>query len=146
MKKRYWSLLPFVFAAVFILGLSSCESDDDESFSQADIVGVWDLVHEEGWEIYEGEKETWSMDLTNENCFEFYADGTGIEYDPSNRKDYDEFTYILSGNKLFIEDIEYGEQRSATIVTLNKSTLKLRYSWNDGSEKGEQTETYKRME
>ncbi len=90
------------------------------------------------------------MDLVNENCFEFYADGTGIEYDPSNRKDYDTFTYTLSGNKLIIEDIvgykEYDEKRSATIVTLNTSTLKLRYTWNDGSEKGEQTETYNRAE
>jgi len=146
MKQNYWIFRSLLISAFVCFGLSSCD-EDDNSFSKADIVGTWDLIHEEGWEIYDGDKESWSMDLVNENCFEFHADGTGLEYDPSSShwKDYDEFTYELSGNKLIV-DYSYGEKISSTIITLNKTTLILHYTWNDDGERGEQTETYKRME
>ncbi len=58
MEKFYQFFMSVIMTALLSFSFASCDSDDDESFSQANLVGVWDLVHEEGWEIYEGENET----------------------------------------------------------------------------------------
>ena len=144
MKTKFFSIV--LFCTVLCFGFTSCDSDDDESFSKDDIVGVWDLVHTDYNGTYKGEKEIWSEDYDNELRVEFRTDGTGVGYEYYNRRwnANDEFSYTVSGNTLTIYDGD--EKESAKIVTLNKNTLSLFYTYKDGSDYEEWTDTYKRVE
>lgn len=143
MKTKLFSI--FLFCTALCFGFASCDSDYDESFSKDDIVGVWDLVHTDYSGTYKGEKEVWSEDYEFEIRLEFLADGTGVSYEYYNRRwiEDDEFTYTVSGNTLTIYDGD--EKESAKIVTLTKSTLSLFFTYKDGSDCEEWTDTYKRV-
>ncbi len=143
MKTKLFTI--FLFCTALYFGFTSCDSDDDESYSKDDIVGVWDLVHTEFSGTYEGKEEVWSEDYDYEYRIEFLADGTGVDYEYYNRRwnEADEFTYTLSGNKLTI-NFKY-EQQSAKIVALDNNKLSLYYTLKEGSDYQEWTDTFSRV-
>ena len=60
-----------IVAIVMSVNFTSC-SDDDDDIDIAQLEGTWGLVRDEGYEHYEGEKESWndSYDPANptEDC------------------------------------------------------------------------------
>ena len=103
MKKNFlWSMLAAVMVAMLSVSFASCSSDDDDNkgsenvaISAKNMVGTWGLVHSEGWEIWQGQKETFND-----------------TYDPLNPKtDEDEKMEITnpSGNSLYFVTYEWDE-------------------------------------
>ena len=65
-KKYFMHLMAIMMVAMLSVGFASCSNDDDEdknvttSVNPKDLVGTWGLTHAEGWEIWEGQKETYN--------------------------------------------------------------------------------------
>lgn len=61
---RTFRILAALMMAVVCVGLSSCSKDDDEKIGSTDnIVGVWTITSDEGWELHEGEKMNGKMKI-----------------------------------------------------------------------------------
>ncbi len=116
---KYLSFLLFAF--VLSVGFASC-SDDDESIDPAAIVGKWEAVWSEGYEIDDEEPEyndRWSEEVGGE-FVTFEADGSG--YYQNNTQ---EFSWKLEGNQLMIDE-RYSTE-VYTVVKLNASEMVLEY-------------------
>ena len=103
MKKNFiWSMLAAVMVAMLSVGFASCSSDNDDNevpetttFNVKDLVGTWGLTHAEGWETWQGQKETFSDD-----------------YDPENPTSEDAIKMVItnpSGNTFKIVQYEWDE-------------------------------------
>ena len=103
MKKNFiWSMLAAVMVAMLSVGFASCSSDNDDNevpetttFNVKDLVGTWGLTHAEGWEMWQGQKETFSDD-----------------YDPENPTSEDAIKMVItnpSGNTFKIVQYEWDE-------------------------------------
>lgn len=114
-KFFYW-LGCLCMAVAFV----SCSSDDDEEVgSDNELVGCWLQIAEEGWYKEDGViVDEWDEPDDSNIYAYFYKDGTGVvkEYGMSF-----EFTWSLSSNKLTVTT--YGETGTATVKTLNSTTL-----------------------
>ena len=133
-------LLPICFV--------SCSDDDEESVGSAsNLIGLWDPVHAEGYEIYDGKKDTWNENINAESegsdyaRVEFFEDGTCtryIYYKGSWVVDDDgEGVYQVKGNKLYIVSVgDADEDDSSTIVKLtsNQLIIERRDIWKNGDE------------
>lgn len=92
---------------------TSCSDDDDNLGSSAELVGIWESVFSEGWEIYNGKKKEWSEnDNTSRIVFNkdntmkgFYKSGNTWEQDYIG-------TWEYKGGKIYatISDPEYPEE------------------------------------
>jgi len=143
----------FFFAAALLAALSftAC-SDDDETnlpITPDNIVGTWQIVHQEGWEIYDGEKETWSEDYSNEDgwywTISFDTNNSYVETEYDNGKVYDmnNGTYSISGNTITLND-SY-EPTTQEIKKLTESELIWTHKYADEEYSVEDTETFKRI-
>ena len=147
--------LIFCAALFAAISFAAC-SDDDESnlpVTEANIVGTWKIVHEQGYEDDGHEIETWSEDspFTDSDGYWWYwtytfdegGTGTYTEYEEGDSSPYlERFSYSISGNTLKMSMRDLGCQ----IKSLTKSRLVLFESHddNDGSHT-ENTMTYKRI-
>lgn len=127
---KQFKILNYLLVAVLCLGFASC-SDDDDDYDPAELVGTWQWVRSEGWEINdEGKRVPFDEDYTEDlDFYVFNADNTGYYYwggNPANVND--DFTWSLKGNKI---TISYGEPYSGYIVELNKNRVVVEYSWED---------------
>ena len=65
-KKYFMHLMAIMMVAMLGVGLASCSNDDDDdknvttSVNPKDLVGTWGLTHAEGWEMWQGQKETYN--------------------------------------------------------------------------------------
>lgn len=110
---KQFKFLSYLLVAVLCVGFASCSSDHDDPTVE-DLVGKWQLVHEKGWEIYEGEKDEWDEDVTDEKVFHtFKEDGTGTYAEGSWRIS---ITWQLKGNKLTIWEDDYPDDPETCIV------------------------------
>ena len=145
MKKNY--LLTMV--AVMMLAMTSltgCDKDDDGISGNAEdlIVGEWQSVRYEGYEIYEGDREEYSERYTSD-CYTFYRDGSGrytdLDYDDSYA-----FDWVIDGDELILDEGTWDEERY-TIEKLNGNTLVLSYFEEDPREDYEYyaRETFERV-
>lgn len=108
------------------IGFTSCGDDDDEGIAgdaKTLIIGTWQSTWLKGYEIYDGEKETYDEAYT-EDIYTFKSDGKGTYKDVSGSSTYTaDFTWTISGNKLKITFSSYSQE--ATIKTLNENTAIL---------------------
>jgi len=116
----------FLFVSTLVLGLTSCNKDDDKSNS-ASIEGKWEYFQEgvlvgaqEFLEAYEHECET------KKDYVEFLAGGimNDVTYWNDCSEDTSIGVWVKNGNTLAIA-IE-GESVNAEILTLNNETLKVK--------------------
>lgn len=114
------------------IGFASCSDDDDEGIAgdaKTLIVGTWEATWSKGYEIYEGEKETWNEPFDDE-IYTFKEDGTGTYEEVGYTADT--FTWSISGNKLTITD-KY-DSEVITIKTLNSTTAVIVTQYKDDEE------------
>lgn len=151
--KNINSLFLFGILSIIALGFSAC-SDDDEITNASDLIGLWEPTHAEGYEIWEGDKETWDFDInasTNNADYErieFLSDGACKSYYYSNGwKSYSEkVTYHLKGNKVIMRDTTEEVTYEYTIVSLTSTRLILeRRETGDGEDYYEKV-TYKKVD
>ncbi len=151
-------LLFYAAALLAAISFSACSDDDEEPTLPAtpgNIAGTWQNIYEEGWEICEGEKETWSADITKENWYRTYSfdeSGTYVETDYGYNEDSSTYevdytingTYSISGNTITLQYYPY----TMKIKKLTESRLVLVESLIDESEdlSAETITTYKRIE
>ncbi|MBQ2374760.1 MAG: lipocalin family protein [Alistipes sp.] len=138
MKKIYYLLM----AAVAVMCVcSSCSKDEDGDVDSKSIVGTWNVVSEEGYAIYDGEKEEWKETYGGDESLitTFNADGTGsaVYRDEYIEDTIGKFNWKLNGNKLSIKfagDVVVEECR---VEKLTSTTLVVVYEWisSDGMEK-----------
>ena len=147
MKKIYY----FLMAAVAVMCVcSSCSKDEDGDVDSKSIVGTWNLVLEEGYEIYDGEKEEWKETYGGDESLiiTFNADGTGSEvYRYEYIEDTDKFNWKLNGNKLSIKYAGDDDVEELRVEKLTSTTLVVAYEWisSDGMEKEYNKTTFTRI-
>ena len=128
---------------------SSCNKDDDGKIDSNSIVGTWKAVSDEGYEIYDGEKDEWKDTYGDDEYFTvtFNANGTGVTVDIYDGETYeDEFTWNLSGNNLSIKFAGQIEE-VGKVESLTSTTLVVVYEWvsSDGKEKEYNKTTFTRV-
>lgn len=152
MKKISYFLGLCAMVCCLAVGFASC-SDDDGDFSSAELVGLWEPIHTEGYDIWKGEKEEWNEDVdagTNDAEYErmeFLSDGTWQRYYYYNgwKLSSDRGTYRVEGNKIYAYTPYEDEELSATIVSLTSNRLVIEDKEDLGDEEYYEKITYKRV-
>jgi len=153
--KRFFFFAAALFAA---LSFTAC-SDDDETnlpITPDNIVGTWQIVHQEGWEIYDGEKDTWSDDYPDEygwySTTTFNKNGTytttDYEYDDYEDENYIETktgSYSISDNTLTMKKDYSNKSYKYEIRKLTESELVLLDVYEEPDYSFEETSTFKRI-
>jgi hypothetical protein len=122
MVKRFLKYAMMLMAVVSFATFSSCGDDDDEPESTDDLVGTWAYIDEMENDNY----STWE-------CFQFKADGTGVDasWDPLKKKIvevYVSFTWRkTSSGKLIIYDVKYDDLWTPNYYIEGKYL----YMWDD---------------
>lgn len=141
MKKISYLLGLCAMVCCLAAGFASC-SDDDEDVSTSELVGLWEPIHTEGYDIWDGEKDEWDEDInaaTNNSDYnmriEFTSDGTYKQYYYYNgwKLDFDNGTYRTNGNKIHVYDPEEDEEITLTVVSLSgdRMVLEEKEVWED---------------
>jgi len=155
-NKTYFIMKKLFFCAAALLAaisFSACSDDDEPNLplTPESIAGTWQCTHEDGWEIYDGEKDTWSDNYPDEEgwyatcSFDENGSFTQSEYD-NDKIDYTgNGTYSISGNKLTIK-IKYEDAHTFEIKKLTGSQLVLFDKGADSYGSWEITTTLKRIE
>ena len=144
MKRLNYFVALFGLLSVMALGFSAC-SDDDDDVDISALYGTWELIHSKGYEIWDGERESWDEDITSDydkDRITFEEDGTvtGYEYYNGTWHVYESASFTVSGNQLRIN----GE--AVTILGLSATRLVLAYSYKDGDEEEYSEDTYKKID
>jgi len=150
MKKLFFCAAALLAAISF----SAC-SDDDETnlpITPDAIVGTWQITRDQGWEIYGGEKESWSDKYPDEEGFywmyTFDKNGAGrySECQSGKTLTVNNVTYSISDNKITIR-FDKDDSSIYEIKKLTESQLVLfaSESDSDGSREAEYIQTYKRI-
>ena len=139
----------FYFMCILLgmaVGFTSCSDDDDEA-SVESLIGTWESIYSEGYDIWNGEKETWDGEPEDPLRLTFREDGTyrGEEFYNGKWHLGVSRTYVLKGNKLFYYDEEEEESGSATIISLTKDKLVIEESFEDEYEEYYEKITFKRI-
>ncbi len=145
MKKIFFMMA----ALICSLGFVGCSDDDDEKFDQAQLEGSWYMVRWQGYEHYDGEKESWDKSFefnnpkededalkinirkTGENRYSItvfnHYNGQWHEYTPEET--------TLNG-KEFVFD---GETSKILTLTKSKLVIETKGTDEDGDYYGKQT-------
>ena len=139
-----WMLGLLMFAAV---SFSACSSDDDEPGSNSDLVGLWEVIADKGWEKVDGEIDVqWDQEgdeIGDKYQFEFKEDGTFFAY---SNDGFDEVsgnaTWNYKNGKIFLHSSQYNiEVEFATVKELTSSRLVLE-NYQTDNEDGEVWESW----
>lgn len=136
MKKQVVSMMTAcMLMFLFSLAVVSCSDDEkeDPSSQEANLIGTWVLVHDEGYEMYKGKKDEYDNTYTvSEKAWtrEFHADGTFSAYDEEIK---DEGTWKKDGNTLIITTA--GDEEKEKILTLDASRLVVESGTSDWYDK-----------
>lgn len=119
---------------LFITASTSCNKNDDDNQVQASIIGKWNYTS--AGEVVNGQEVLSAYDHSagcNKDNFEFKADGTGIqtEYNSSCVPNTYLSTYTKVGD--ILTQTESGETFTSTILQLDETTLKIRYTESIGN-------------
>lgn len=132
MKKR---ILLFAFVLTSLLTFNSCSSDDNSPSTSGNIVGKWEY-YKEG-EIVNG-NEYLDLYVHSAGCTkdysEFKSDGTFVDYYYNDvcSLNTDSGTYSKVGDILTRDDGFDAQQY--TILQLDNSTLKVKFTYTDAGE------------
>ncbi len=146
----------FLCAAALLAAISfpACSDDEEHGDTPENIAGTWQIVSETGFEIYDGQKNTWSDNYPDEEgCYYTLTFNKNGTYTITKHK-YDEFegayienktgSYSISGNTLIMdydnESIKY------EIRKLTESELVLHEIYKESDYSFEETLTFKRIE
>ncbi len=139
-----WMLGLLMFAAV---SFSACSSDDDEPGSNSDLVGLWEVIADKGWEKVDGKIDAqWDQEgdeIGDKYQFEFKEDGTFFAY---SNDGFDEIsgkaTWKYKNGKIFLHSSQYNiEVEFATVKELTSSRLVLE-NYQTDNEDGEVWESW----
>lgn len=123
-----------IIAVILSVNLVACGDDDDEggNIDIANLVGLWEPIHAEGYDASEEPTERWDEDInaaTNESGYmqmEFNQDGSYKSYVYNNNWQVNmEGTYKVDGNKIHLSNTigEGIDVWSITVVSLNSDQL-----------------------
>lgn len=80
MKKNFiWSMLAAVMVAMLSVSFASCSSNEDNeilsgtTINKEDLLGSWVLIHSEGWQMSDDEKNT--FDYTFDPLRRYFRNG-----------------------------------------------------------------------
>jgi hypothetical protein len=129
----------FLFVAVVSASFMTtlCSSDDDGGTNNSDLIGKWEYFQE--GEIING-VETLELYMHEEGCSkdytEFLSNGTARDYSCFNdagecQKTVFPLNWTRNGNNITLS--LGGISSTAEIVTLNATTLKVKYTDEDGT-------------
>ncbi len=143
----------FFFAAALFAAISfaACSDDDEPGLpaTPESIAGTWQITHEKGWEIYDGEKEVWSENYPDEEggyyTYTFDKNGSFTEssYKDNELRNTYNSSYSISGNELTIKN---GGYPTFEIKKLTGSQLVLFESENGSDGSWESTMVFRRIE
>ncbi|MCH5181703.1 MAG: lipocalin family protein [Prevotellaceae bacterium] len=131
MKTKFSFPLTIFLLLLSMIPFSSC-SDDDEEVSSSNLIGTWQYTGGKGWEGYDGHKNEWIDDDTDDYTWTFKQDGTFIEWEGGSSYEY--YDWKLKGNKLFID----GDEVTITTLTSNTLVVEMYEKDDDGWEYWEQ--------
>ena len=141
-----------IVAIIMSVNFAAC-SDDDEDIDVNQLEGNWGLVLDEGYEYYEGEKESWneSYDPT-EDCEKItiskVSDNTySVTFYYYNNKWNQSSTekFTLDGNNILPVDEEDTEVSSMKLLVANSSQLVVEIKGRDEEGDFYNKMTYKRL-
>jgi len=101
-----------------------CPPDNDKKnlpATPASLAGTWQITHNEGWETYDGEKETYSEKYPDEDGFywtlAFNKNGKCVSTEYENGKVVytSDYTYTISGSTLTLKYSGYSDEDSYQI-------------------------------
>lgn len=146
----------FMFALLAtVFSFSAC-SDDDEEFDVNQLEGTWGLIRDQGWDIYEGEKEEWNdtYDPANptDDCEKMVIskndDGSytvrhQYYYNGQWNSDSDTESFKLEGRKLI--PLDGGDGSNVQLASVSSTQLVIEVKYKDETEEGYNKMTYKKM-
>lgn len=141
-----WMLGLLMFAAV---NFSACSGDDDEGpGSSSELVGLWEIVSDKGWEKVNGELAyEWNDEEERDFRLRFNSDGTYNEYEYENGEleSDDTGTWVYKNGKIYCTFYDkyddYTYTVSVTVKELTSSRLVVETNYKDTDEYGD-WETY----
>lgn len=144
-----WMLGLLMFAAI---NFASCSDDDDAPGASSDLIGLWELVSEEGWNKYnDGETNEWK-EFEDDHRIKFNADGTAMSYEYYNGKWNEQYpaTWQYKGGKLYLTSyvVEYEEEIVEVGIVKELSSSRLVIEIHEIDDDGEHWEriTYRKIE
>ena len=123
----------------------------DDNVNANLLLGLWDPIYCEGYEAIDGEKKSWSEEVTNNDYarVEFFGDGTvkSYEYQGNSWELSVLANYQLKGNELILFD-ENGDivEDENTIHSLTSTQLVMSTKVVDGNWEYYEIITYRKME
>lgn len=147
MKKKLLNGWLVCLCMALCTGFTACSDDEGGIDGNANelILGKWELTYSKGYEIWDGERDSWDEPEGGE-YIEFNADGTATRSDDSGWSNSG-VKWSISGNKLTLTDD--GESFTATITTLNADKLVIvydeEYTDEDGDYKYHEEQTFAKV-
>ena len=129
---RFWA---GCLVAVFCMSmLAACDDDEEVSDSEigaVEIVGLWEAVYDEGWEISDGEREEWDGPLGEDEriMISLNADGYFAIWAKGNENARNEGRYELDGKLLTFYYI--GMEIVANVSFPDENTMVMEHSESD---------------
>jgi hypothetical protein len=127
-KMKVKKITCWVMFATLMLSMNAClqgnsGDPDDDAGDKSLLIGSWQIVRSEGYEIYDGDKDTFSdTDFGPFDVVTLYKDGTGT-FDGDDESYSGTWTY--SSGKLAIR--VSGEKLEADVLQLTSKALVLEY-------------------
>lgn len=141
-----------VIAVIMSVNFAAC-SDDDEDVDASELLGLWEPIHIEGYETYEGETRTWNTDIDAATYddgeyprVEFSGDGIVKTYYYYNGWTGDEDgKYQVNGNKIHIQGYGDDEGYDLTVVSLDSNQLVVEEKESEDGDEYYEKVTYKKI-
>lgn len=144
------------FAVVTVCSSCSKDGDDDGSGSinSKDLIGTWKEVASKGYEIEDGEKDSWDDVFEDADDYwglYFNADGTGGAFNYYGGKMYYDggnFKWSVKGNSIKLTGTgeESGYSSEWKIKSLNSNTLEIIIDMKYGNDATYQENTFIRID
>lgn len=120
--------------AVFCMSMLAACDDDEESNSETgavEIVGLWEAVYDEGWEISDGEREEWDGPLSEDEriMINFDTDGYFAIWAKGYENARNEGRYELDGKQLTFH--YFGMEILANVSFPDENTMVMEHSESD---------------
>jgi len=138
---------------LLLMGMNFTACSDDDDVNASDLIGLWEPVHIEGYETYQGETDRWNTDIDAATYddgeyprVEFLNGGIVKTYYYSDGwTDDEEGTYKLEGTKIHIQGHGDDEGYDLTVVSLNSNQLVVEEKYSEDGDEYYEKVTYKKI-